>query len=388
MSIGTKLPSCGPRLRFNAIVRAGIVINGRFLTQRTTGVQRYAREMVHALDELDIPDVALELICPPGAERLPGLRHIRQSFSGVGGGQAWEQLQLPWLAAGRPLLCLCNLAPLVGRNRAVVIHDAAVFDVPAGYSPLFRAWYRFAQRALVASRAQIITVSQFSRGRLAKALNVQPEQIEVVGESADHVARIEPDLSLAERLGLRGRRFVLAIGSLHPNKNIATLEAAMKDPRLATLQLVVVGGQSPSVFRAGTQGGCASNVHYTGYATDEQLVGLLQSATLFVFPSRYEGFGLPPLEAMRLGCPVLASTAASIPEVCGRDAAAYFDPEDAMQLASAIADLVSNDAERARLIAAGHRRVEQMKWPVQAQILLNLVRHRFPALVPHRPNSA
>lgn len=367
------------------ILSAHIAINGRFLTQRTTGVQRYAREMVRALDELDIPDVGLELICPPGAERLPGLRHIRQSFSGVGGGQAWEQLQLPWLAAGRPLLCLCNLAPLGARKRAVVIHDAAVFDAPAGFTPAFRAWYRFAVRALAASRAQIITISEFSRGRLARALNVQPDQIEVVGQSADHVARIEPDLSLAERLGLRGRPFVLAIGSLQPNKNVGIVERAMKDPRLATLQLVVVGGRAPRVFRAVTQG-YASNVQYTGYATDEQLVGLLQSATLFIFPSLYEGFGLPPLEAMRLGCPVLASAAASIPEVCGRDAAAYFDPEDAMQLASAIADLVSNDAERARLIAAGYRRVEQMKWTVAAQVLLDLVRKRFPALKPYRPN--
>jgi glycosyltransferase involved in cell wall biosynthesis len=353
---------------------AAIAINGRFLTQRTTGVQRFAREIVHALDELDRPDLALELICPRDAERLPGLTRIRQTFRGVGGGQAWEQLQLPWLAAGRPLLCLCNLAPVAGSRRAVVIHDAAAFDAPGGYGRAFLAWYRFVQRALAASGAQLITVSQFSRQRLARALHVEPGQIAVVGEAADHVDRIQPDLSLVEGLGLRGRHFVLAIGSLHPNKNVGTLEQAMQDPRLADVELVVAGGRSPSVFRDGARASGGKNVHYTGYASDEQLAGLLRSATLFVFPSLYEGFGLPPLEAMRLGCPVLASTAAAIPEVCGRDAAEYFDPDDPVRLAGAIADLVASDAKRARLIAAGHRRASRTQWRGEAQALLDVLR--------------
>ncbi|WBY00797.1 glycosyltransferase family 1 protein [Ramlibacter tataouinensis] len=350
---------------------ARIAIDGRFLTQRTTGVQRYAREIVRALDAAGIAGVDLELICPPGAERL-ALTHIRQTFRGVGRGQAWEQLQLPWFAAGRPLLCLCCLAPIFCRHRAVVVHDAAVFDVPEGFSPLFTAWYRVVLRALAASGAHLITDSEFSRGRLAPALHVTPGQIEVIGLGSDHVDRIEPDHSLADRLD--GKPYVLAIGSLQPNKNIGTLEAAMQDPRLAHLKLVVAGGRSSRVFRAGPGNGGAPDVEYTGYVTDEQLVGLLQRALLFVFPSRYEGFGLPPLEAMRAGCPVLASNAASIPEACGEDAAVYFDPDDVGQLASAIARLAADEAERTRLIAAGRRRTEQMKWDGPARAVLDAVR--------------
>lgn len=366
-------------------MRGGIAINGRFLTQRTTGVQRYAREMVHALDAAGIADVDLELICPPHAEQL-ALRHIRQTFRGVGGGQEWEQLQLPWFAAGRPLLCLCNLAPIACRNRTVVIHDAAVFDTPAGYSRVFTAWYRVAHRMLAASRAHLVTVSQFSRGRVARALHVQPGDIEVVGGAVDHVDRVQPDLAVVHRLGLRDGAYVLAIGSLHPNKNIATLEAAMNDPRLAHLRLVVVGGRAPRVFRAGVGDDCAPNIEHTGYVTDEQLLGLLQRAALFVFPSRYEGFGLPPLEAMRMGCPVLASRAAAIPEVCGLDAAAYFDPDDAEQLASAIAGLFSDEARRSRLIAAGRSRADQMRWSVQARALLDCVRKRSSPLAARQPH--
>lgn len=361
---------------------ARIAIDGRFLTQRTTGVQRYAREIVRALDAAEIPGVELELICPPGAERL-ALAHIRQTFRGVGRGQAWEQLQLPWFAAGRPLLCLCCLAPLFCRDRSVVVHDAAVFDLPEGFNPLFAAWYRLVLRALAASGAHLITVSEFSRGRLARALHVPPARLEVIGEGTDHIDRIEPDPSLAERLD--GRPYVLAIGSLQANKNIGTLEAAMRDPRLAHLKLVVAGGRSSRIFRAGPAQGGAPEVEYTGYVTDGQLVGLLQRAVLFVFPSRYEGFGLPPLEAMRVGCPVLASNAASIPEACG-DAAVYFDPDDVQQLASAIARLAADDAERTRRVAAGRRRAEQMKWDVPALALLDSVRQRGPARMAHPPS--
>jgi len=363
---------------------ASIAIDGRFLTQRTTGVQRFAREIVRALDAVEMPGVELELICPPGAERL-GLARIRQTFRGLGGGHAWEQLQLPWFAAGRPLLCLCCLAPVFCRRRAVVVHDAAVFDLPEGFSPLFTAWYRLVLRALAATGARLVTVSEFSRGRLARALRVPPARIDVVGEGTDHVDRIEPDHSLADRL--RGQPYVLAIGSLQANKNIATLEAAMQDPRLAHLKLVVAGGGSARVFRATPGQGGTPNVEYTGYVTDGQLVGLLQRAVLFVFPSRYEGFGLPPLEAMRVGCPVLVSNAASIPEACGEEAAAYFDPDDAGQLASAIARLAADDAERARLVAAGRRRAGQMNWDVPALAVLDSVRKWVAARTAHQPDT-
>ena len=104
-------------------MRGSIAINGRFLTRRTTGVQRHARDIVHAPDAAGPRDVALELICPPGAQRLE-LRHIRQTFAGVGRGHAWGQFQLPWFAAGSPLLCLSKLAPNFCRNRTVVTAHA------------------------------------------------------------------------------------------------------------------------------------------------------------------------------------------------------------------------------------------------------------------------
>lgn len=354
-----------------------VIINGRFLTQQITGVQRYAREMVAALDEIDSPDISFELICPPGAEHLTALKRIQQSFHGSRGGHYWEQFELPKAARGWPLINLCNMGPLLCRKQAVVIHDAAVFDAPHGYTWAYLTWYRMAQRILVWRGTKIITVSEFSRRQLSKALGCSESDVSVIGCAVDHMGRVASDEAILERLNLRGQRFLLSVGSKNPNKNIASLIESMRLPGLTDIPLVLAGGSHTLVFGAGQVQELPSNVIYSGYVTDEELVALFRHALVFVFPSLYEGFGLPPLEAMQQGCPVAASTAASIPEVCGPDAAVYFDAEKPQEIASVLNQLMVDDMKRQRLAQVGHERTNEFLWSRQAEKLLALVRSRL-----------
>jgi glycosyltransferase involved in cell wall biosynthesis len=354
----------------------GIAINGRFLTQGMTGVQRFATELTAAADAL----AALghwppaRVLHPPGA-RDAELHALRAEAVGSRGGQAWEQVDLPRALRGDLLVNLGNTAPiLAGAHQAVVIHDAGAFDTPESYSFAFRTWYRLLQRLLARRGAQILTVSEFSRGRIAAALGVDPATIAVLLEGGEHILRIPADGSVLGRHGLEPARYALVVGNPAAHKNLAALTAAAEVLGRHGLTLAVAGAADPAVFRAA--GGVAAEAALLlGRVSDAELRALYENALCLVFPSRYEGFGLPPLEAMSCGCAVVAAHAGAVPEVCG-SAALYFDPTQPTTLVEALDRLVTEDGLRHGLRQAGLARAATFTWERAARELLAHVAER------------
>jgi glycosyltransferase involved in cell wall biosynthesis len=344
-----------------------VYLNGKYTAQRLTGVQRVADCLVRALDR-QAPDPAWRwvLLCPPQG-RLPALRNIEVRVVGIAGRlHLWEQLTLPWAARDGRLLSLAGSAPFFARRPAAMLHDAAVFDHPQAYTPVFVAWYRRLFRRLARRARPLLTVSAFSRERLALHLGVPAERFTVLPNGADHLDAVEPDEAVLDRHGLRSGRFLLAVASANPTKNLPALLAAFG--RLAPepgLRLLIVGGRNEQVFSESEAAFDPPGVVRTGPLADAPLKALYRHAVALIFPSTYEGFGLPPLEAMAHGCPVAASRAASLPEVCG-DAALYFDPASVADIAAALRRLLDDEALRQRLRAAGLARAATFRWQASA----------------------
>jgi glycosyltransferase involved in cell wall biosynthesis len=348
-----------------------ITLNGRFLAQPLSGVQRYAREIAGALDALVARGEAgrIRLVAPPDAAGFEAWPNLAARVVGTRGGQAWEQFALPRAAEGM-LVNLGNTAPLLaGARQAVVIHDAGVFDTPESYSWRFRLWYRLLQRGLVARRARVLSVSEFSAGRIAHHLGVERAAIGVTLEGGEHILREAADASVLARHGLAPGGYALAVGTGAAHKNLAALAAAGTALRAAGLTLAVAGARDAAVFQAaaGLEGARA-----LGRVTDAELRALYENAFALVFPSRYEGFGLPPVEAMWCGCPVIAARAGAVPEVCG-EAALWFDAEDPTTLAAAVTALAADPARRAALAEAGLARARHFSWDAAARRLLEFV---------------
>ena len=349
--------------------RPTLYINGRFLGQRLTGVQRYATETLLALDGVLHAAGAARpfdavVLAPPGTPG-PALRAIEFRCVGPLRGHLWEQVTLPLVTRGSWLLGFCPTGPLLKGAQVVTIHDAAVYRVPESYSRLFRTWYKFLLPRLARRSAAVMTVSDFSKSELIATLGVPAEHVRVSGEGWQHLERIPAEPSVLSRHGLTPRGYVLAVSSLAPHKNFRVVARALEHLQGCSLPVVVAGAVDDRVFDGASQAALGS-LKRLGYVSDEELRALYEQAALFVHPSSYEGFGIPPLEAMASGCPVLASSAGALPEVCG-DAALYFRPDDPVELAALIRRLASDPAERAALVQRGYERVRAHSWLGTAQ---------------------
>ncbi|HEX6705412.1 MAG TPA: glycosyltransferase family 1 protein [Albitalea sp.] len=354
-----------------------VYINGKFTAQRITGVQRAARELVAALDRRLGEGAAPShtrwvLLCPPTGN-LPVLRHIEVHCLGWRwmAPTAWEQLLLP-LACGRGLLLgLSGSAPALKGHQVCTWYDAAVFDHPGAYRKSFVAWYRFLFRRLGRAAALVLTSSEFSRGRLMHHLGVPARRIQVVHGGGEHLCATPADASIVERLGLRPGRYFVAVGSASANKNHGALVQAFAMLAAADTRLVIVGAADARVFTGAAVGVAAHDTRIVraGPVSDAELKGLYAQAAALVFPSLYEGFGLPPLEAMSCGCPVIASDAGALPEVCA-DAALYVDPRSVAAIAGAMQSVLDHPALRERLKRDGARRVAELTWSRSAGTLL------------------
>ena len=350
-------------------------VNGRFLTQSVTGVQRYALNVIGSLNDVLHDTQSLVPIVAPRQVLDPKLGHIPLVRLGPLSGHAWEQVVLPALWTGE-ILNLCNTAPAVKSKQIVCIHDANVFIRPESYGWGFRAFYQTLQPLLARNAGQIVTVSQDSAFQIAKYLPISASKIAVLPNGHEHalawnpaLARVAPSI-LADRFPGSHRPFVLAIGSLAEHKNMKLIIDIA--PRLSesNIDVIIIGGSEKIFTSAGLN--AESNVLFTGRIDDNELAFFMSRALCLLFPSWTEGFGLPIVESMARGCPVISSDRASMPEVCG-DAAIMASPEDRSAWIKHINNLATSAAMREDFIQKGHERVKLFSWRKTAEAYVNLM---------------
>ena len=260
---------------------------------------------------------------------------------------------------------LVNTGPVGYRRQFVTRHDLNYVRHPESYSLPFRLQYRAVSRPLLLGARRVLTVSEFSRGELVRHFGLPAGSVSVIPNAVDD--RFVPNATVGA-----SRRFLLAVSSASPHKNFERLvRAFLSIAHRVDVDLHIVGGANHRAF-APVAARESSRVRWLGYLDDADLIRAYQTATAFVFPSLYEGFGIPPLEAQACGCPVLASSASSLPEVL-QDSALLVDPSSEQQIADGIVRIVQDADLRQRLRTAGERNVRRFSWQRSALLLDDLI---------------
>lgn len=351
-----------------------IYINGRFLASPRTGVQRVGEQMIRAIDTAIARDPGqyadrFELLEPAQSNRSLALDHIRTHRFGGLPPLLWEQIDLPWRSRRGFSLNLCNVGPVAKRHAVTMVHDAQVYTTPQSYSKPFRLWYRFVQPLIGKRHHLILTVSEYSRAQLATYGVAPADKIKVIYNGVDHVLDFGRDDSSLTAAGLTRGGYALGLASLQPHKNTALLLKTWAQGDLGGIRLALFGGVDRDAFEA-AYGPLPPGVVLLDRVSDAQLRSLLESALCYLCPSTTEGFGLPALEAMTLGCPAIVAPCGALPEVCG-EAALYADARDPAAWHQAVQRLAQEPQTRANLVEAGRIRAARFSWANAAGALLD-----------------
>jgi glycosyltransferase involved in cell wall biosynthesis len=367
-----------------------IVIDVRHI--KDFGIGTYIRNLVAALSDLDQHN---KYLLSAFRRDIPEFGHLAPNFETVVYDEPekhrWEDLTYPWflksLAPDLVHLPL-NDVPLLMRNPYVVtIHDMSsfLFGAQTGIKENLRL-YRFRRGLLRADR--VIAVSTATRRDVENLLGIRPDRMRLVYSAPDpnflkHQSEPASREKLRERFQIQ-YPFVLYAGRIRPHKNIPRLIEAFavvrgeleSHPVYKDLRLIIIGDEisrNPEVRRAVAQTRTQQVVRFLGFVPFETLKEFYSAASAFAFPSLYEGFGLPPLEAMATGIPVVTSSVSSLPEVVG-DAAMIVNPENVFDIARGIREVLVDEGVRSRLIRSGFAQVRQFSWRRTAEQTLEVYR--------------
>ncbi|MEB5476803.1 glycosyltransferase family 4 protein [Acinetobacter pollinis] len=342
-----------------------IYVNGRFLKQNITGVQRFAIELLYSLSKIrgDI------VILVPNKEKILKLHNL-ENFKVIevkgGDGIIWEQITLPRYlhSVGNPLLLnLCNTSPVFYKNKISTVHDITFLKYPQSYSWKFRAVYRIMIPMILRTSHKIITVSEFSKIDICNYYNIPRDSINVIYNAVSDQF-YDKKLNQSEKKG-----YALAVSSPNLHKNFGPMIEAFQKANI-NLDLKIIGSMS-GTFKSHNYEIKTKNINFVGRVNDEELINLYQYAEFFIFPSLYEGFGIPPLEAQACGCPVLSSNTASLPEVLG-NSAHYFNPNSIDDMTNSIKEIYNNKDLKDHLIESGHINLKRFDWNISAN-KMNLI---------------
>ena len=347
-----------------------VYINGRFLLQKVTGEQRYAIEIIRELDKHVREDEKWEILIPHGRIcNSLSLSNMQIHLVGSLRGHFWEQFELPLYSRDGFLINFCDMAPMFKRNQVVFIHDVAIMAHPEYYTYKFRKWHEFVYRKTVKNAKKIFTVSNFSRHELIKYFDVPTDKISVI-----HCAcppHLQQDIFLdnfIEKWKIdRSKKILLAVSSLSPNKNFKAIVEAMRYLKTDSVELIIAGGSNTAEFQTEIDK-YMNDVKYVGYVSDEELITLYKVADCFIYPSFYEGFGVPPLEAMVNGCAVILSKMTALPEIYG-ESAVYCDPYNPSDIAEKIDAVFQNEGLYQDLICKGMDKLKEYSWKKSAKKL-------------------
>lgn len=278
-----------------------------------------------------------------------------------------EQLKYPFVIPSCDIFISPHynipLFPVKAKNFIVTIHDMYHIDYQHLLSLKQRIYVNILMRAAIILSKNIITVSYFSKQQIIRFTNKNVEdRVNVIYNGIDQKI-FHTKVTIEKK-----ENYILFVGNVKPHKNLLNSLKAFKLllKQFPTVKFYVVG-KKDGFINGGVEhlaeiiDELNNKVTFTGWVDDAELVNYYRNALLLIFPSFYEGFGLPPLEAMSCGCPVIASNLSSIPEVCG-SAAYYFNPYDYYNIAEALAEVISNDKLRQTLVEAGYERVQEFSW--------------------------
>lgn len=352
-----------------------IGINGRFLVAKRTGVQRAAFNLVRMLIEIDRDN---EYVIFTGRDQVGrpewNFPNVTVVADDLRSGESfrnhlWEQFKLPRLAKKYGIDILhspANIAPLFYRGKSIVhIHDLCFVVNPQWYSFSFRTLYNLIIPRLAHRATKVITNSNSAKNDLLQYFDLPAEKVSLVYWAVDETFSLPsaPEAVLSADIP---DDYILYVGSLEPRKNINNLIEAFEELRLEhpdlKTKLILIGGESPLFATVRLKAKkFGEDVVFKGFVRDDELREYYRHASLVAYPSLYEGFGFPPLEAMASGAPVVTSYMSSIPEVVGK-AAIMVNPRDRRQLVNAMYSVLTDVELQAALREAGYHQVAKFNW--------------------------
>lgn len=341
-----------------------IIVNSRFLSQKLTGVQRYAIELCKSLKTIYGENILF--VCPPSILHEHVANELGAKVIGTHTGHLWEQWDLPKFLKknGSPLLVnLSNTAPVFYRNKVTTIHDITYIRYPHTFSRSFVLLYRILIPLVIRTSKHIFTVSEFSKAEISNYYHVNKDNISVVYNA------VSKEFSKNEDKSLFGKKYFMAVSSVKENKNFIYILEAFKRFSLhdRNVELFIIGDLKSKSFKTIDVSKYTENkkIKILGRVSDEELIRYYSNATAFIFPSLYEGFGIPPLEAQACGCPAICAKASCLPEVFG-DSVLYCNPWDIDSLVDDMKMFISELSIRQSLIEKGYHNTSRYSWDKSA----------------------